>query len=81
MQEYVGFSFKGFGEEKVVNSLRQYLEHVDYAYDFDGFEHVNHCIAKDSKFEIAKFFQNERILITDFLRIFLENKRIFSKGV
>eukprot|EP00112_Aurelia_sp_Birch-Aquarium-sp1_P014211 Seg3053.2 transcript_id=Seg3053.2/GoldUCD/mRNA.D3Y31 product="Serine/threonine-protein kinase 33" protein_id=Seg3053.2/GoldUCD/D3Y31 len=47
MQEYVGFSFQGFGEDKVVNSLRQYLEHADYAYDFDGFEHVNHFIVKD----------------------------------
>ena len=35
MQEHVSFSFQPFGEERTLNSLAQYLSHVDEFYDFN----------------------------------------------
>ncbi len=40
MQEYIEFSFAMFEDDKVVNSLADFLIHIDENYECDGFEHI-----------------------------------------
>lgn len=47
MTEYVVFSFKPFGDNTVVSSLADFLQHIDTRYDCEGFEHVSATVMKN----------------------------------
>eukprot|EP00794_Sanderia_malayensis_P001064 gene1064-399_t len=40
MQEYIQFSFTLFDDDKIVNSLGEFLVYIDDAYDCAGFQHI-----------------------------------------
>ena len=55
MQEYAASSFHAFGDTKITNSLRQFFQHADAMYDFEGFEHIhkNPCSKNPHKKDIV----------------------------
>ena len=64
MEEYEMFTFKPFGDDKVVSSLSRFLQHVDKHYDFEGFEHIPLVIAKQVT-EGLKFLHEKDIVHRD----------------